>query len=577
MIVDAQGTELVRVRDFAGRVLTGPAEPGPDVQRLTAEEGADGPLFYEFDWSPRDVPGPTGQEQHAPGTLLVLSMEPEPVRLLARSGRWPRVVRVAVGERFHADGPDDYTIDPLDTEHHRRLLAAVADGGVRPGLDVVHLWDLPGSPGPADESAGELAGELARLDAAFDTGLFAVLHLLQAAQDSHGAVRLLHAHAGPAGSVRPEQEALPGLARAAESGPPRLWFRAVRYDGAAPAAERLARTVLDEFAAPAGSAPRTAEIRYGEDGRRLMRVVRPAHTQAPTQGAGLPGVPLRKGGVYLITGGTGGIGLVFARYLAERHQARLVLLARSPLGEAARAEVERLTALGAELLAVRGDVAVPGDVRRALGEAKERFGRLDGVFHAAGTYDPTPLPGTDRERFERVLAAKTHGTVNLDVLTKDERLDLFVLFSSVSTVLGDFGAGSYAAANRYLDAYAVRRDQRVREGRRHGRTLSLDWPLWSVGGVDSSLGEAELRRYQAATGMRLVTADEGLEMFERAWAHGAPFSSRPSATAPRSNARSAPRVRPLPIRSRLRPSSAPRTSGCGHGWYSTSGRGSPRC
>ncbi|WP_371657295.1 SDR family NAD(P)-dependent oxidoreductase [Streptomyces sp. NBC_00280] len=512
LVVDEQGTELVRLRDFAGRVLSAPAEPEQPTTGETAAEA----LFYEYGWEPQSAPEPAGPADPGPGTLLVLAAAPQAARLLARSGRWSRVVRVVAGDRFHAEGRDEYTVDPLDTGHYRRLLAEVTDGDARSALDVLHLWDLTpdGAPRPDD---GEPAGELALLDAALDTGLLPMLYLAQAARPGHGRLRLLYGHTAPAGRAVPAREATSGLSRVVEALRPGSWLRSVRYDGPAPDAERLARTLLDEFAVPPGSAPRTAEIRYDESGRRLVRVVRAA--MPPSSSAD---VPLRDRGVYLITGGLSGIGLVFARYLAERYSARLVLFARSPLGEAARAEVDRLTALGADVLAVQGDVAVPDDVRRALARLRDRFGRLDGVFHAAGVFDPTPLPQADRERFARVLAAKTRGTVNLDVLTRDEPLDLFVLFSSVSAALGDFGAGSYAAANRFLDGYAERRDQWVAEGRRHGRTLSLDWPLWTVGGVDSALGDAELSRYRTTTGMRPVTADDGLRMFRRAWVHTSP-------------------------------------------------------
>ncbi|MEU3786084.1 SDR family NAD(P)-dependent oxidoreductase [Streptomyces sp900129855] len=498
VITDENGTEAVRIRDFAGRVLgTTPA---------TSASPAGEPLFYEFGWEPRALPPTaTGPDGRVADTLLALTPDPEQVRQLARTGGWSRVVQVSFGDRYGTDGADAYVLDPAAPDHFRRLLADVTGHGARPAPDVVHLWDLA-APGPTDEYALP--------DAAFTTGLFPLLYLLHAARDGgHDTLRVLYAHTG-----RPEQETLIGLARAAEGGRPRLWFRAVRHDAPAPSAGELARTVAAEFVA--GPARRTAELRRDADGRRLERVARRA-ASVPATGAGA--VPLRERGVYLITGGGGGIGLVFARHLAERYRARLVLMNRRPLADAARAEVDRLTALGADVLTVRGDVADADDVRRALAETRQRFGRLDGVFHAAGTFDPTPVHDADRTRFETVLAAKTHGTVHLDVLTRDEPLDLFVLFSSVSGALGDFGAGSYAAANRFLDAYAGTRAQWVREGRRHGRTLSLAWPLWAVGGVDSALDPGEVERYRAATGMRPLTADEGIELFEQAWTHEAPL------------------------------------------------------
>ncbi|WP_103377319.1 SDR family NAD(P)-dependent oxidoreductase [Streptomyces noursei] len=106
----------------------------------------------------------------------------------------------------------------------------------------------------------------------------------------------------------------------------------------------------------------------------MERATRPA---TPADGA----APLVEGGAYLITGGAGGVGRLLARYLAARYRARLVLLGRSPLPEAVRAELEEL---GAQVLGVRADVADAGQLRAALIEARGRFGGLDGVFHLAG-------------------------------------------------------------------------------------------------------------------------------------------------------------------------------------------------
>src|SRR5262249_6791657 len=95
----------------------------------------------------------------------------------------------------------------------------------------------------------------------------------------------------------------------------------------------------------------------------------------------------------------------------------------------------------------------------------------------------TDVLAAARADLDEVLAPKVHGTVHLDELTREESLDFFVLFSSIAAHVGDFGQGSYAAANRFLDAYAHHREALRAEGARHGGSISIDWPYWDEGGM----------------------------------------------------------------------------------------------
>jgi polyketide synthase PksN len=506
VLVDEHGVELVRVEDFAGRILrdaTQRAEP--------AHAGAAELSFYELAWERRAADAAS----RAAPALLVFAEAPGLADRLAAAARWDRVVEVLPGAEFQRGGADRYTLDPLDREGYRRLLGDLARDGVR-SLDVAHLWGMATEPLDV-AGAGALQDIRARLDRALDTGVFSLLHLVHAlaASEIDGATRCAYVHPSAAGRSQPEHELVVGLARSTATVLPPLELCTVMCDRGAATPDRLVGVVTRELCG-AGQR-RGAEIRYDGDGRWIRRVRR---LDGPAEPSCAP--PLRACGVYLVTGGMSGIGLAFARHLATRYRARLVLLARSPLTDARRADLHELERLGAEVLAVHADVAVAGEVEQALAAAKERYGRLDGVFHAAGVADDVRVTEAERADFERVLVAKTHGTVNLDVLTREEPLELFVMFSSLSAVVGDLGAGSYAAANRFMDAYATQREHWAQEGRRSGRTLALDWPMWSIGGLDASVGEDEMERYVQTTGMTPLTPAQGLGMFERAWSFAAP-------------------------------------------------------
>ena len=187
-----------------------------------------------------------------------------------------------------------------------------------------------------------------------------------------------------------------------------------------------------------------------------------------------PGIPslLRPCGVYLITGGMGGMGLVLAEYLATTVQARLVLVGRTELPErnqwqawVARhgeedgvsrriARLQALEALGAELLVVKADVTALADVEMVVRAACACFGTIHGVIHAAGVAGGGIIPLKTRAMAGSVLAPKVVGTAVLHSALQDVELDFFVLCSSFNSILGGVGQVDYVAANAFLDAFA---------------------------------------------------------------------------------------------------------------------------
>ncbi|WP_373305652.1 type I polyketide synthase, partial [Streptomyces inusitatus] len=234
----------------------------------------------------------------------------------------------------------------------------------------------------------------------------------------------------------------------------------------------------------------------GVFGRRLVRAAR---------GAGSVGwVP---GGTVLVTGGTGALGGRVARWLAGAGAERLVLTSRRGLDAPGAAElVVELTGLGVEVEVVACDAADRDALRVLLGTVA---GSLTAVVHTAGVLDDGVLDALTPDRFESVLRAKAVSALHLHELTGELgiELDAFVLFSSVTGVLGAGGQGNYAAANAYLDALA---EQRRADGL---AATSLAWGPWADGGMaaDDAL-DARMRR----EGMPPMSPDSAITALEQA-------------------------------------------------------------
>ncbi len=224
----------------------------------------------------------------------------------------------------------------------------------------------------------------------------------------------------------------------------------------------------------------------------------------------LPGSSLlQAGGTYLITGGCGGLGFLFARHFAKTHPVNLILTGRSPLNEEKQAKLQELEALGSRALYIQADSCDVSSMKGALYQAKEQFGEIHGVIHAAGLAGSQSIFEKDMEGFTKILEPKIKGTLVLDEVLQEEALHFICYFSSSSAILGDFGSCDYAIGNRFETAYAQYR----KEEQRHGKSIVINWPLWREGGME--LGEEENSKlYLKSSGQRFLETEEGTAMFD---------------------------------------------------------------
>ncbi|MER7842436.1 type I polyketide synthase [Kitasatospora sp. NPDC096077] len=239
--------------------------------------------------------------------------------------------------------------------------------------------------------------------------------------------------------------------------------------------------------------------------------VRPAAPDDPSD----PGTPARPlldpDGTVLVTGGLGLLGRLVTRRLVVEHGARHLVLAarRGPDTPGAAAFLAELADLGARAVAVAADAADREAVRDLLARIPAER-PLTAVVHAAGALDDGLLTALDPARLDTVLRPKLDAAWHLHELTKDAGPSAFLLFSSAAGVLGVQGQANYAAANAFLDALAAHR-------RAAGLpAVSLAWGLWADGSdLTGHLGAADLARL-ARQGVRPLTTDEGLALFDAA-------------------------------------------------------------
>lgn len=204
---------------------------------------------------------------------------------------------------------------------------------------------------------------------------------------------------------------------------------------------------------------------------------------------------IKKDGVYIITGGLGGIGLEVCKFMASQCEGvKLALFNRSQFPPRDHWDtimqegtdkkkinkiqaVKQLEDLNATILIYQVNVGSLQDVNSAFNQIREKHGKIIGIVHSAGIPGELLLKDKTEDMISNVLNPKIIGTQILDRLTENDNLDFFVVFSSIATVLCIAGQGDYAAANAYLDAFTYERNRRGKN------TIAINWVSWKETGM----------------------------------------------------------------------------------------------
>ena len=423
--------------------------------------------YYRPVWKRADLPAANGER----ATWLIftdaLGLGAALAKDLHRAGH--TVVTVTAGERFAKTGKRSYVLAPAHRPDYDRLLESLMGSGQAPQR-IAHLWNLalPDAPrGQETRAATEALSFYSLLYLAQAIGAHDLAEPMALGIVSNG----LQSVAGEA-THHPERAVLLGPCKVIPQEFAGIRSRAI--DIALPAsgaADVLARQVRAEME-PSFPLPSELVAYRGEE--RWVQTIEPM----TVDGAG---ARLRPQGVYVITGGTGGIGLVIAEHLARTARAKLVLVSRTGVAPASR--IQALEQLGAEVAVLSADVTDLAAMRRVVAEARQRFGRIHGVIHAAGVLEDGLIQLKQKEAAERVLAPKVTGTLVLEAALAGVELDFFALFSSISCFVAPVGQVDYVAANAFLDAFANAR-------RTTGQpwTVAINWGRWGETGMAASLG-----------------------------------------------------------------------------------------
>jgi phthiocerol/phenolphthiocerol synthesis type-I polyketide synthase E len=394
-------------------------------------------------------------------------------------GRGFEVVEVHAGTHYAANA-GSFTLSPGIEGDYEALMYALTDRNFTPS-HVVYAWGL-GDNRPEAEHCDEL------LERNFYGPLFLVKNLARGFADSKLPVTFV---SNQVFDVVGNEKI--GSVAAATFGPVTSAAREYKnlvtriVDVAAGDRERTELgQLLDEITNPSAE-PQVVALRGGHRWIREFMAIRIADAQ--------PGQGLRESGVYLITGGLRGLGRASAHWIAQQVKAKFALIGRSalppretwpshlnhggvddPAAERIRT-VLALEELGSEVLVLDADVADPVQMQQAVDRVRAQFGRIHGVIHSAGLAGEGIIDFKQKQAADAVLRPKIQGSIILYEILKDEALDFFLLYSSLTGLVGSAGQVDYTAGNAFMDAFAWSKR------RSKNRVVSIDWDRWDEVGM----------------------------------------------------------------------------------------------
>lgn len=492
----------VCVFDKAGKVLI--EVTGYTIKKVKESEGKDD-CFYQVGWIKQELEqSPENPEKKKQGSILVFKGIDEKSDRITKGIRYQgkRVIEVVIGDAYEKIDENTYKV-ASDEASYTKLMKNFKEENLSCILhllnlelhkvDTIQQFEECKSLGVMSLFYLTRAILLNRISQVFDIVLLA---------NQVNEITLKE------NSLNPQAAALFGLSKVVTQEYSKLQCRCIDIDQ---------NTEIMEILHEVESGRGFSLVAY-RNGERYVQEMQ----QLDVENTPKRNLTIQEKGTYIITGGLGGIGLEFARYIASKNRVNLILLNRSQFPERTswseilennqdRKLIHKIQAIqaiemtGSKVTCYSVDVSDERVLHNVFEELHQKYGRINGVIHSAGVAGKGLLISKEEKIFQGVLQPKMNGTWLLDQFTSQDNLDFFVLFSSIASILGGVGQGDYTAGNMYLDAYAAYRNKKGKP------TLSVNWTAWKEIGMAVDFG------FNVDGVFKEISTEKALQCFEQVW------------------------------------------------------------
>lgn len=468
--------------------------------------------FYRPIWRPK-VPIPVTTQSITGATIIFLdSIGLGTYLSVELENRNNPCIKVEIGDEFTKLDTNHYQINPKRAENYLQLLASLLENNITI-VRILHLWTY-------QAYLGEIVN-LEALEESLDLGVYSLLFLTQSLtkltklKGANHSVQLqvISSYSQPTSpddKIASEKAPILGLVKTIAQ--EILGLKCQHIDLPVDSVAVNASYILTEIQTDSTD----SEVAYRNGQRLIPRLEKVDLTIAKKQK-----LPFQPGGMYLLTGGLGGIGVEIANYLLKTYQTRLLLVGRTELpprstwetrikqGDVIAQKIDAYLALeklGGEILYEAVDICDSAQLQQVVSQAQSLWQcELQGVIHSAGILQERLLINETKDSLAVTLRPKIFGTLALYQLLKEKPNSLLIFFSSVNSFFGGATVGAYAAANRFIDSFS--HSLRYQNSM---QSYCFAWSMWDEIGMSRGYAMKELSRER---GYHAIVSKQGLHSF----------------------------------------------------------------
>lgn len=468
-MIDLEGNIFAEVTDYIIKHVNKTAEE-------FAGQGKEDDKSYQLKWIKKDAA--LAKQELGKGTVVIFKgKSPLSQKLCKQLKEKYSVIEVEKGTTYEKLAEDKYIVG--DGEEYNQLFKALKDKSVS---TILHLYTL-------DETCNEQFQTIEELREEKVKGIDSVFYITRALVNEHYSdeihLMLITDAAYEVEEnmlIKPEHRAYLAIGKVIREEYPNIKCYGIDVDTATDESQLVdlieAQKDSYQVAYRDGQAYEEEfdEVVVGKEGE----------------------IEVDKDGVYLVTGGLGGLGLAVSKYLSSKEKVKIVLTGRSPLPGKAEwfsilgsdnekqkgiiRSILEIEANGSQVIYKQVNVGNLEEMSNMWQEVKEEYSAIKGIFHCAGVAGDGLIITKDKSRFDQVIIPKVDGTWILGKLIEENPVDFVVLYSSMTSIFAGVGQSDYCIANNYMDAYAALLNQKGI------KAIAINWPAWKEVGMAVAYG-----------------------------------------------------------------------------------------
>lgn len=494
-LIDMEGKVFAEIANYTIKMVR-----NTDAGFLDPDKNSN--AYYEINWIAEEPEMSNKQQNPADKTAVVFKdttgLADKMISGL-KGNAFEKIIEVTFASEYKKTGDTAFEISGSE-EDYIKLMAELKPEGIN---EIIHLSTIADT-----EEAQNIS-----LQESHKRGLYSLFYLTKALAankyNSQVGLKLISEFVSPVNDedviTNPDNSSFFGLAKVVAQENQNLNCRFIDIDR---------DTSLDSIINEVISDNKAQNVAYRKGARYVPEF---SLTEIKTAQNDLE---VKNEGVYVITGGTGGIGLEIARYFASKNHANIALINRTKLPDIEKwngileknsdeklcrklKAIRSIEESGSKVVCFNGDIANEEETNKIICSLREKFGKINGIVHAAGVAGDGYIVLKDIGVFNEVISPKIEGTMILDKLTQNDEMDFFILLSSITSVTGGNGQGDYVAANSFENAFAQYRNKRGK------RTIAINWPGWLETGMafDKKVTSENFP-------FKSITIENGLDIFE---------------------------------------------------------------